>query len=207
MAGQKIGDSSGDNSPMSPITMASLPLQAELTAVLFPLLLAATLSSAHADDVVPTCDPVAPVPTGSMSVAWVSPAGARVGLTGRLTVVPTRALRAWMDRQGDGLGRVLQGLGLRRSDKEPKRAWKVTVFDVDVASLCRPIDGEPGTLVGNVPLCEHGARGVSVKDTECGYATDLSTDGHGLDVFLIDWSKAAERGFCVLPSERFLTAR
>lgn len=171
------------------------------------LLLASWLfSSALAADP-PTCDPVGELPSGSMSVAWISPAAAHVGLGGTLTVVPARALRDWLDDHGSSLARLLQGLGLRKRDDEPKKAWKVTVFDVDASSLCRPIDGLPGTVVAGVPICEHGARGVTGRDDGCGYTTDRAQKGHGLDVFLIDWKVAAARGFCVLPAERFLESR
>jgi hypothetical protein len=171
------------------------------------LLLAPWLLSAALADDTPTCDAVGPVPPGAMSVAWISPAGAHVGLSGKLTVVPTRALRAWLEDHGASLARLLQGMGLRRRDDEPKKAWKITIFDVDAPSLCRPIDDVPGTAVGGVPICEHGDRGVVGHDTGCGYTLDLDSGSHGLDIFQIDWSVAAARGFCVLPAERFLESR
>lgn len=169
------------------------------------LLLAASLLAAlpaRADD--PICNTVDPIPGDIVSVAWVSRAGAHVGPSGKITVVPTRALRGWMAGQSADLARLLQGLGLRKKFTPPQRPWKVAVFEVDLSDACRPIDDAPTTEVAGVEVCRHGGRGVTGEDEGCGYTVDLATNTAGLDVLRIAWKDAAARGFCVLPAERFI---
>lgn len=77
-----------------------------------------------------------------MSVAWVSPLRKRVGGKKELVVFPTREVTAWLaEHPGTTTGQLLRHLGLRDRKKEPRRPWKVTVFEVDTAELC---GGEPG---------------------------------------------------------------
>ena len=156
----------------------------------------------------PVCETTAPVTRERLSVAWISPTPARV--TGRqwLTVIPAAELRRWVAEEGADLTRLLQGLGLRRSDSPPLRPWKVTVFDVEADELCRPTDeGTPGTDAGGVPICASRGAGVRGKDRGCGYVIDRTDEGRGLDVFRIPWADAAVHGFCVLPVDRFLEGR
>lgn len=118
-------------------------------------------------------------PGETLSVAWVSPLGQRVGPRGTVEVVRTRDLRAALqDRAGGQLGRMLQLLGLRRSAAPPSRRWKVTVFDVRGADLCRP--------------------------SGCGFTVDRADGSRGLEIFRVRWADAARDGFCVLPAQRFV---
>lgn len=155
----------------------------------------------------PTCDSLAAPDRDRVSVAWVSPLGQRVGGGARVTVVPAAALRRWAAAEKADVTRLLQGLGLRRSIRPPTRPWKVTVMEVDVADLCRPLplpdDGNAAPVAG-IAACERGDRGLSAREDGCGYSTDLATGRRGLDLYTIRWDAAVRRGFCVLPVDRFL---
>jgi hypothetical protein len=141
-----------------------------------------------------------------MSVVWVSPVAKEVGRNGTVAVVSTSELRGWVAREGEGsIGRMLQRLGLRKRDNEPKKRWKVVVFDVDVADLCRPVVGheEPANLAGVVSCTERASK-PDKSHAGCGYTTDRATGEMGLVVFDADWANLARNGFCVLPAERFV---
>jgi hypothetical protein len=151
-----------------------------------------------------TCAQLDPLDRERLSVAWVSPAGQQVFHHSWLTVVPTTELQDWVAGHGNSVTRMLQGLGLRKSFKPPARRWKVTIFEVDADTLCRPMaEGEPGTRVGGHPVCRRNDRGVR-GDDGCGYTVDTHAGDRGLDVFRIQWRDAAATGFCVLPADRFL---
>lgn len=134
-----------------------------------------------------------PLTGDTVAVAWVSPVGRKVGGKSFVDVVPATTIR----QQGfQTVGELAHGLGLRKHKSPPKRPYKVTVFEVDPRTLCRPVEGvEPGERVGGVAACE-SAR------------TTGKTDGSGciadLPVFRVRWSDAASRGFCVLPAQRFV---
>lgn len=151
------------------------------------------------------CAPVEPVDPGALSVVWIAPAARTVLPTRTLTVIPTRAVRAWIHREGADAVRLLRGLGLRRGLKPPRRPWVVAVFEPDAGVLCRPVDDvEPDSSLGGVPVCARGSRGLDLHDDGCGYAVDFTGSRRSLDVFRVRWRDVAARGFCVLPLERFL---
>lgn len=156
----------------------------------------------------PVCESPAPVQRDRLSVAWISPTPARATARQWLTVIPAAELRRWVAEEQADLTRLLQGLGLRRSDAPPHRPWKVVVFDVEADELCRPTrEGTPGTDAGGVPICASGGRGVRGRDRGCGYVIDRADESRGPDVFRIQWAEAAVHGFCVLPVDRFLEGR
>lgn len=186
----------------APLTRSRLPVPRHLAGWLAGVLLWVA-SPALADG--PTCAPVSQLPQPALSMAWVSPAGQRVGLGGKVAVVPTAALRRWLDEEHADVARLLQGLGLRKRSKPPKRRWKITIFDVDAALLCRPMaDAEAGDPVGGHPACKQGKRAVPGKYDGCGYLTDRRSGQRTFDTFLVPWKDAAANGFCVLPAERFI---
>ena len=55
-----------------------------------------------------TCTTPLTEPPAGMSVAWVSPLGARAAARGYLTVVPTAELTRWVAAERPSLGRLLQ---------------------------------------------------------------------------------------------------
>jgi hypothetical protein len=112
---------------------------------------------------------------GSMSVAWVSPLGKRAGRNRYLPVVPSAELRRWVTSEPTSVARLLQKVGARKSDREPRRRYKVVVFDAHTDDL-----------------------------TGCGTTTDLDTGGPGLPLYGSTWTTLAADGFCVLPAERFV---
>ena len=111
----------------------------------------------------------------SMSVVWVSPLGKRAGRNRYLPVVPSAELRRWVTSEPTSVARLLQKVGVRKSDREPRRRYKVVVFDAHTDDL-----------------------------TGCGLTTDLHADGHGLPLYGSTWSALAADGFCVLPADRFV---
>lgn len=164
-------------------------------------MIALLLGVALASD--PVCEGLT-APGDALSVAWVSPLGQRVGPRGVIDVVRTRDLReALQGRAGGRLGRMLQLLGLRRSATTPSRRWKVTVFDVRGADLCRPIaDLEaPVTLEGATSCARDRTRG---QTDGCGFTVDRADGSRGLETFRVRWEDAARDGFCVLPAQRFV---
>ena len=117
-----------------------------------------------------------PAPGGSVSVAWVSPIGKRAGRDRFLPVVPSAELRRWVQSEEKAsVARLLQRVGVRKSDREPRRRYKVVVFDARTDDL-----------------------------TGCGTTTDLDTGAAGLPLYGSTWNLLAADGFCVLPAERFV---
>lgn len=152
-----------------------------------------------------TCDLQAlPVPAETLSVAWVSRLRRQAGARAWLSVVPTTELRAGIG--GDKrLARMLQRLGLRRSDRDPRRRYKVVVFDVPRDMLCRPIaDADFGEVIDGVGVCDDGRPDPRRGTAGCGTTEDLGSDAPGLPLYRAQWSELARNGFCVLPAERFL---
>ena len=124
------------------------------------LLLGWTL--AFAEECVP-----AEIAAPTVSVAWISPLPRRVRGGREVEVVPTRDLTTWLrDHPEATPGDLLRHLGIRDRPREPRRTWKVTIFDVHTANLCKHPENE-------------GA-------------------------YVSTWRELAQRGFCVLPVERFL---
>ncbi|MFZ5478287.1 MAG: hypothetical protein ACOZNI_16085 [Myxococcota bacterium] len=146
-------------------------------------------------------------PPERFQVAWVSPVRATVGAGAALDVVRVADLRKLIEaRRADPLA-VLQALGL--AGKRDAREWKVTVFDVERAWLCRPVDAVAGDDVAGVRACDEGwqrpGRGTREKAwTGCGWLKDTQTGERTLDVYRLDWEAAVRWGFCVLPMGRFL---
>ena len=154
------------------------------------------------------CEPVTPVPD-SLQVAWVSRAGATAGNDTWLEVVQLGELRALIDRSARDSTAVLRGLGQLGRTQKPHADYKVVVFEVPRAALCRPMDGEPGTDVAGVPVCDHpqqrqGTGTKAAAYTGCGYGTNLGAGVRGPDVFRVRWADAVLKGFCVLPWARML---
>ncbi len=171
--------------------------------VLSVLLLAARLAAAEG-----ACEPLA-VPPEAVQVAWISPVRQRARAGTWLAVVRVADLRTWIRTRAPDQERLLQGLGIwgrRGGGPFRHRRWKVTVFDVRTALLCRPVEyaTEVDTVDG-VPACPStGQTGVRY-DTGCGTTVDTATGAPGLDLFRIRWRDAAASGFCVMPLERFLS--
>lgn len=163
--------------------------------------------TAHAEPVLPVCSDPAPLSHDTLSVAWIAPAGKRVGASGWLTVTDVAGLRRWANREHADVARLLRGMGLRKSRRPPSRAWVVGIFEIDAADLCRPLADDEAGIRGGLPTCSRGNKGLDVTDDGCGHSVDLGNDGTGLDIFRIQWKVAARRGFCVLPAERFLLGR
>jgi hypothetical protein len=114
----------------------------------------------------------------TLYVAWVSPGRQTVGNQGWLTVVKTQDLNAWVAKDKPTVGRLLQALGERKKTKEPKRRYKVTIFEVRSMDLCLPDEEER--------------------------AVDTATGKETFDLYEIQWRDAAVRGFCVLPAQRYV---
>lgn len=154
------------------------------------------------------CEPVKELPD-ALQVAWVSKVPATAGNHTWLEVVQLGELRGLIERnQRDSAG-VLRALGLLGRTQPARAPYKVTVFEVARSALCRPMDGEPGTVVAGVPICDHpeqrqGAGVRAAAYSGCGYGTDLGAGVRGLDVLRIRWADAVTQGFCVLPWERML---
>lgn len=139
-----------------------------------------------------------------VQMAWVAPVSARVGAHGQMVVVRASELLALArDLQGDAPA-VLRALGVGRTGGE----WKVTIFDVDRAELCRPVEGE-GALAGlnRCPTARRPARVRPAAWTGEGYVEDAQAGVRTFDVYGIEWADAADQGFCVLPLGRFLSGR
>lgn len=154
------------------------------------------------------CEPLVEVPE-KLSVAWVSKVPAGASDNTWLQVVQLPALRDFITRSNRDTQTVLRGLGLLGRTQVARSPYKVTVFEVPKTVLCRPMDGEPGTDVSGIPVCDTSEQkaGVSTKAASysgCGYLTDLGAGVRGLDVYRVRWADAVRQGFCVLPWERML---
>jgi hypothetical protein len=152
------------------------------------------------------CEAQLTAPPPALSVAWISPLRKRTSNARWLVVVPTRDLAAWLRAHPDATtGDLLRYVGERRRPKEPHRQYKVTIFDAEPGSLCRPLEGmEPPTAVEGVLACPRGVGRATRRYQGCGVATDYNTGGDGPEVYRSQWRDLARRGFCVIPAERFL---
>lgn len=138
-----------------------------------------------------------------LSVAWVAPVGRKVGVGGWVDVFRTSDLRRWAEESSEPtLGRLLQDLGRRRSNRDPRTPYVVTVFDVPRDALCRPLADEHLDRATTVPPCEK--PGSEARKSPCGYTENKVTGQPGLPTFRVRWRDAAAQGFCVLPAARFL---
>jgi len=143
------------------------------------------------------CPPLE-VPPERVQVAWLSPERERAGAHELLPVVSTRALLALAEAHGGDATAVLTALGAKR----PAGEWKVTVFDVERAELCRPVEGE-GALDG-LNRCAKARKPAWLRArgwTGCGTVGEGATP---LALYAVEWADAADQGFCVLPLGRFL---
>lgn len=155
------------------------------------------------------CKAVAEVPE-TLQVAWVSRIGARAGARTPLPVVRVADLRRLVEDEKRDPTQVLRALGLIGKRAQARGVWKVTVFDVERESLCRPIFGPEGVDVGGVATCpatlQRPGKGVKGRAySGCGYLLDTETGARTLDTWKIEWRDAVSAGFCVLPLTRFLT--
>ena len=152
-----------------------------------------------------TCTTPLTEPPAGMSVAWVSPLGARAAARGYLTVVPTAELTRWVAAERPSLGRLLQHLGEQKRADNPRRLYKVIVFEVATDDVCRPLDGysDPRTVAG-VVTCSPARSRVNGRYEGCGLLTDRADPTQHTTVYRVRWGDAAREGFCVLPAERFL---
>lgn len=156
-------------------------------------------------DVGESCAGPWPPTEEALSVAWVSPLRRSVGGRRWLTLVPTAELRRWGRDEGRGsVARMLQHLGMRKRSKEPRRRYKVVVFDVRSETLCRPVtDREGGIETGGLASCVESATRLREAHDGCGRVEDLA-GGDATAVFRARWDDVVRNGFCVLPAERFL---
>lgn len=152
-----------------------------------------------------SCDTELAAPPEALSVAWVSPLGKKVGKNGWLTLTPTQQLRSWARAEADGsVARLLQRMGLRKRSKEPKKAYKVVIFDVRAEQLCRPLgDREGGEEAFGMVSCPEKATRYREANDGCGTLADAA-GGEGPVVYRARWRDVVRNGFCVLPAERFL---
>jgi hypothetical protein len=157
------------------------------------------------------CEPTAPV-DDTIQVAWIAPKAERVRKHTVLEVVRVSDLRAWVSAKNADPLRTLQGLGMvgRNVQEIDGTDWTISLFDVKVTWLCRPIQGEtPGTAVVGVAACVEDQQvaldeGHTQGFTGCGYTLDMGASNRGLDIFRLDWETAVSNGFCLWPLERFL---
>jgi len=141
-------------------------------------------------------------PKETLSVAWVSPVRRQVLASKWLRVTPNRDLSSLVRNQKAGVGRMLQAIDMRRRSKDPRRRFKVVVFEVDRGILCRPLEEQPeGTTVSGVRTC---ATGLSKQGPSCGYSMDRATGKRGLEIYRVRWRDAARNGFCVIPAARYV---
>ena len=171
------------------------------------LLAALVLPTASARDEA-ACGALSAVPD-ALQVAWVSPVRDRVRAGSTIEVVRVADLRRLAQDKGSTPIRLLQALGIvntKGRGRAAKRDYKVTIFDVRSAWLCRPMDGRTADKVVNgVAICPGGQSGGSKRSyTGCGYTNDTLKDGRGLDVFKVKWRDASSGGFCVMPLDRFM---
>ena len=143
-------------------------------------------------------------PPDHVSVAWVAPVGDDVWFNGQIDVVRTTDLAEFLGREeSPNVGRMLQLLGLKKSNKDPWRRYMVTIFDVPAYTLCRPVVSDEQGTIGGLITCEKPGR-TSKRKMPCGYAVDRATGSRTVDRYRIRWNDAAKNGFCVLPATRYL---
>lgn len=145
-----------------------------------------------------------PVPPEKMAVAWVAPWSRRP--SGWLTVVPTAELAGWLATQDPPwTGRTLQWLGMRRRPTDPKRRWQVRIYEVEREELCRPLATvDPGVTVAGLPVCPARLGGENRQTDGCGRCRDRKTDGSGPTRLALKLGEVRERGFCVVPLDRYV---
>lgn len=165
------------------------------------LILLGSLASASAP-----CARMPDPPPAHLSVAWISPLRRHTANNKLIDVFPTRALGDWVTAHPKATpGDLLRFVGQRDRDKEPKRRFKVVIFEVGPAALCRPVqEVAEGQTVAGLPACPGGSKPRGQHYPRCGYVTDHNTGKEGPELYQARWKDLAGRGFCVLPVERFL---
>ena len=159
------------------------------------------------------CSSVSALPQ-AIQIAWVSPVEKQARSKEMIEVVHLQSLQQWMDSEEASAKQVLHHLGMlpKRSRRtiDPDE-YKIVIFDVESASLCRSIDlGEEVTTssVEGLSICSQRAKPAKWYSrygyTGCGYTWDTQSQSKGLDVYRISWQDASQWGFCVLPLSRFL---
>ena len=152
-------------------------------------------------------------PPKAFQVAWISPVKERVGSKEMIEVVSFRDLRKWVKDKDATAKDLLHHLGMLKKGYKKEidpRDYKITIFDIEQKSLCRPMKGKAGDKIKNVPICiENQQTAISRRHkhgfTSCGYAFDTKTFSRSIDVYRIMWMDAVVQGFCVLPLKRFLS--
>lgn len=157
------------------------------------------------------CESLQTVP-GEVQIVWISPVKEQVGLQESIEVVRLQDLQTWMTEEQPTATDVIAQMGMiskrQKKDIDPKD-YKVTIFDVESAWLCRPIQGQTeNAVIEGLSVCEGKIRSNRLYSrygfTGCGYTFNTQTQSRGLDVYRIDWREASTWGFCVFPLERFL---
>ena len=154
----------------------------------------------------PSCEGDFGAVPDTLSVAWISPVSQRVGAGRSLWVVESLDLRKWLtENPHAGIGRTLQHLGMRKRSKDPKRRYKIAIFEVPKSEICRPLAGYPeGAEESGLAVCDARKSKATSKYTGCGYITDRGDASRSLDVYRVEWRDASRNGFCVIPATRFL---
>ncbi len=153
-----------------------------------------------------TCGSIGDLPDQTQ-VVWISPTSESSDARRYLDVVELSELQSWIERTRADKVRLLERLGLvsEGGGWRAKRGWKVTIFDVNRSSLCRPIrGGTPGEVVNGVAICHEDLQRGGPRFSGCGQTLDTNSGGGGQDLYKIRWSEASQWGFCVMPLERLL---
>lgn len=151
------------------------------------------------------CGDDLPAPTNPQPVVWISPLRKTVGANAGIRVVPMPALREAARKGPLSVGRLLQIVGERKKATNPRKPWKVTVFEASTGGLCRPIARADETdFVAGLPVCTASWSRSSKRDSGCGTTNDRKDGSRGVEVLRARWRDLAPQGFCVLPAERFV---
>ena len=151
------------------------------------------------------CEAEHTAPPDTQAVVWFSPVRKAVGARARLRVIPVSALRKASKKGRLTVGRALQIAGEQKRARNPRRAWKATVFQASSGALCRPIEGQPDSaFVDGLPVCAKRESRATRTQTTCGTTMDRARERPGFELYKAAWRDLAPQGFCVLPLERFL---
>ena len=98
------------------------------------------------------CGQLSSVP-GALQVAWVSPVRRQARYHQQVDVVRYTELQAYVSKNNPSTKQLLQHLGVKRKgirrELQPER-YKLVIFDVQSASMCRPmLDEEKGIVAGS----------------------------------------------------------
>ena len=175
---------------------------------MIPILFSIMLTAFSAE-----CTELEPLPD-AIQVAWVSPVRQRVTGNEMIEVVHLQTLQEWLETESSDPKALLHQMGMlnQRSKKsiDPSN-YKITIFDVNTSSLCRPIEQSEDNfqnVINEVSSCSIKKSG-SIRSsrfgyTGCGYSLNTSSQTPGFDVYRISWENASTFGFCVFPLDRFL---